>query len=162
MTVQHDYTVALAWSDAAGTGSFGGYTRDHELIVPYKDVPLAASAPQWFRGDRTRYNSGELLLAAIASSHMARFLEIASQVGLVVVKYADEVVGTARLGSRGDGMVTRVTLRPTLTVQPGVHANAHEVARMHDRAQSMSIIRRSLNIPVDIEPGALTVLGQTA
>ncbi|GAB2473595.1 OsmC family protein [Xylanimonas ulmi] len=160
MTVQHDYVVGLTWSDAAGTGSFGGYSRDHELIFPDKAATLPASAPEWFRGDKARYSAGELFVAAIASSHMVRFLEVASQVGLVVVRYDDEVVGTARLGSRGDGQIADLTLRPSLTVRPGPHAHAAEVTRMHRRAQSMSLVRPCLTIEVSIEPGALTVLDQ--
>jgi organic hydroperoxide reductase OsmC/OhrA len=148
MEVQHDYKVALRWSDTAGTGSFSGYSRDHELMLPNKEAPLAASAPEWFRGDKTRYSAGELFLSAIASSHMIRFLEVASQGGLVVMEYTDDVDATARLGSRGDGMVARVTLRPRLTVRPGLQATKAAVLRLHERAQSMSIIRPSLNISV--------------
>ncbi|QAY62531.1 hypothetical protein ET495_03860 [Xylanimonas allomyrinae] len=111
-------------------------------------------------GDKARYSAGELFLAAVASSHMVRFLEIASQVGLVVVEYTDHVVATARLGSRGDGMLTDLTLHPSVTVRPGPHANAAEVLLLHERAQSMSLVRPCLTIGVGIMSGRLTVLAE--
>ncbi|QAY70903.1 OsmC family protein [Xylanimonas protaetiae] len=158
MTVEHDYAVTLAWSDETGTDKFNGFTRDHEIRGEGKVAPLVASAPPWLRGDRTRYSAGDLFLAALASSHMMRFLEIASQVGLVVVAYDDEVHALAELGSRGDGHIAAVTLRPRITARPGVHANEAEVARLHERAQSMSILSSSVIVEVHVEPGRLTVL----
>ncbi|ACZ30573.1 OsmC family protein [Xylanimonas cellulosilytica DSM 15894] len=162
MTVQHDFEVTLNWSDATGTDSFSGFTRNHEVDGEHKLAAIAASAPEWLRGDKSRYSSGDLFLAAIASSHMLRFLEVASQVGLAVVAYDDDVVGNADLGSRGDGRIVDVTLRPRLTVQPGVHATEAEVARLHERAQSMSIISRSVSVEIRVEPGTLTILDDVA
>lgn len=160
MTVQHDYAMTLTWSDETGTDCFSGYSRDHEISGATKVAPLAMSAPEWFRGDKARYNAGELFIAAAASSHMLRFLEIASQVGLVVVKYDDDIVGSAHLGSRGDGRIASVTLRPHITVLAGPHATEAEVARMHERAQSMSLVCQSITLPIDVEPGPLTIIDE--
>jgi organic hydroperoxide reductase OsmC/OhrA len=160
MTVQHDYAMTLTWSDDTGTDCFSGYSRDHEISGESKRAPVAMSAPEWFRGDRARYNAGELFIAAAASSHMLRFLEIASQVGLVVVRYDDDVVGSAELGSRGDGRIAGITLRPHITVLAGPHATDAEVARMHERAQSMSLVCQSLAISIDVEPGPLTIIDE--
>lgn len=160
MTVQHDYAMTLTWSDETGTECFSGYRRDHEISGPAKVAPLAMSAPEWFRGDKTRYNAGELFLAAAASSHMLRFLEIASQVGLVVLAYDDDVVGSAYLGSRGDGRIAEVVLRPRVTVLAGPHATEAEVARMHERAQSMSLVNQSVAISIGVEPGPSTIVDE--
>ena len=158
MTVHHDYAVTLTWSDETGTDGFSAFTRDHEIRGADKDTALAASAPQWLRGDRARWNSGDMFLAALASSHMLRFLEIASQVGLVVVAYEDDVHGLAQLGSRGDGHIADIVLRPRITVRPGVHANEAEIARIHERAESMSVVSSSVAVSIRVEPGALTVV----
>jgi organic hydroperoxide reductase OsmC/OhrA len=156
--VSHGISLTLAWADPTGTDSFSNFSRDHVVSVTGKDEPLSMSVPQWNRGDPTRYDPGELFLAALASSHMARFLEIASQVGLVVVAYDDDVAACARLGSRGDGQFADVVLRPSVVVRAGPHANVAEVARIHKRAQSMSIVCKSVSVAVTVLPGQLTVL----
>ncbi|MCL2595053.1 MAG: OsmC family protein [Promicromonosporaceae bacterium] len=159
MSVDHQYNVSVAWADANGTGSYASYSRDHQISGVDKTHALEMSAPEWFRGTKTLYNPGELFLASIAAAHMIRFLEVASQVGLVVLEYTDDARGSAHLGSRGDGVMGPPTLRPRITVQDGPHANDDDIARLHERAQSMSVVRRSLSIDVFVEPAGLIVLG---
>ena len=158
MTVHHDYGLELTWSDPSGTNCFNGFSRDFEITGPRKQSALPGSAKPRFRGDPTRYSPGELLVAAVASSHMLRFLEVASQVGLVVVDYHDAVGGTAELSPRGDGEIVEVVLRPTVTVADGPYANEVKIAMLHHRAQSMSLVGKSVNLPVKVEPGELVVL----
>jgi organic hydroperoxide reductase OsmC/OhrA len=116
------------------------------------------SAPPWFRGDKSRYSPGELLLAALSSNHMTSFLEIASEMGLVVVSYVDDADACARLGARGDGYMAEVTLRPVVTVLPGPHATETSVAWIHERAAEMSVVCKSVALAVTIEPGPLAIL----
>jgi len=156
-TVEHSYTATLTWSDPKGTDSFSTFTRDHEILLAGKEQPIEATAAAWFRGNPARHTPGELLLAALASGHMMRFLEIAADRGLVVVAYRDETEGRVQLSSRGDGKVGNVVLRPSVTVRPGPLANESEVRRIHECAGSVSVVRRSVAVDVTVAPGPLTV-----
>lgn len=157
-TVEHHYAASLSWSDPSGTDSFSTFSRDHEVLVEGKERPLEMSAPVWSRGSGAAYCPGELLLTALVSGHMIRFLEVASEVGLVVVEYHDDVEGSVQQGSRGDGRMGYVTLQPRVTVRPGPFATEAQVARLHQRAQSMSVVRSSVAVEVAVQPGPLTVL----
>lgn len=158
MTVHHNYELALRWSDPTGTTCFNGFSRRYEISGPGKATPLPGSAKPRFRGDPARYSPGELMVASIASSHMLRFLEVASQVGLLVLDYHDDIGGTAELSCRGDGVIVEVVLRPTVTVAAGPFATEAEVALLHQRAQSMSLVGKSVNMPIKVEPGELIIL----
>ena len=156
-TVQHSYAAILDWSDPTGTDNFSNFTRDHEVLLGGKGQPIELTAPTWFRGDPARHTPSELLLAALASSHMMSFLEIASDRGLVVVGYHDEPEESIELSSRGDGRVSSVVLRPCVTVRPGPLANESEVRRIHECAASVSVVRSSVAVDVAVAPGPLTV-----
>lgn len=158
MAALHDYKVSLRWADDSGTSSYNDYTRDDELSLPHKDAPLPGSASALFRGDKSRYSSIDLCVAAVTQSHLMRFLEVASQVGLVVVAYEDEAHAIVELGSRGDGVITGVTLRPHLKVLDGEHANEAAITRLHERAQSMSVVARSMAVPITVTQGMLEVV----
>ncbi|MCL1899776.1 MAG: OsmC family peroxiredoxin [Promicromonosporaceae bacterium] len=158
MGVHHEYDIALDWTDPNGTRSYSSYTRDHQVRAAGKAHAIEASSPERFRGSPTRYSPGELLTAAISSGHMMRFLEVSSQVGLVVLEYRDHAHGLAELGSRGDGAVNCCVLRPRLVVRQGPFANDVEVARLHERAQSMSVIATSVSLEVQVQPAGLEVV----
>ncbi len=162
MDVHHDYAATVSWTDPAGTRSFSSYSRDHEVVTPGKAQTLEMSAPAWYRGTASRHAPGDLFLAAVASGHMVRFLEVASEMGLVVTEYHDDAQSSCAMGSRGDGKMAAVTLRPSITVRPGPHAHPSAVALMHERAQSMSVVRRSVLVDVVVEPGELLVVPEPA
>ena len=46
---------------------------------------IAGSADPAFRGDRTRYNPEDLLVASLAACHMLWYLHLAADAGVVVV-----------------------------------------------------------------------------
>lgn len=67
----HTYNCALTWTGNTGTGTTGytAYGRDHVMSFPGK-ADLPGSSDPNFRGDATRYNPEELLVASISSCHM--------------------------------------------------------------------------------------------
>ena len=157
-TVEHQYAATLTWSDPAGTESYSSFSRDHEIVLEGKGTAIELTAPVWFRGSPARHSPGELLLAALASGHMMRFLEIAADRGLVVVDYRDDVEALVTLGSRADGKLGQVVLRPSVVVRPGPLANEHEIARLHQCAASVSVVRSSVAVDVTVQPGTVTVV----
>ena len=54
---------------------------------------IAGSADPAFRGDPTRWNPEQLLVAAVSQCHMLWFLHLAVEAGVVVTAYQDRAHG---------------------------------------------------------------------
>ncbi|MEX2199956.1 MAG: OsmC family protein [Dongiaceae bacterium] len=147
----HRYEIALDWTgnDGAGTRGYRSFRRDHEIAAPGKPT-LAGSADPAFRGDRTRWNPEELLLAAVSSCHMLWFLHLASDAGIVVTGYRDAPVGTMAEEADGAGRFVGIVLHPSVTVRGVVDAATTE--RLHHDAHAKCFIANSVNFPVRCEP----------
>ncbi len=76
----------------AGTGHYGDYARDHVIRIEGKPVLRGSSDPA-FRGDPTRHNPEDLLIASLSSCHMLWYLHLCAEAGLVVERYRDQAVG---------------------------------------------------------------------
>jgi organic hydroperoxide reductase OsmC/OhrA len=66
--VKHDtYRVKVDWTgnDSEGTKTYKGYRRDHIIASDGKPQIQGSSDPN-FRGDATRYNPEELLVASLS------------------------------------------------------------------------------------------------
>ena len=68
---EHLYQISLQWTGNTGKGTenYRVYDRAYELEVPGKPMIFGSSDPA-FRGDKTKYNPEELLVASISSCHM--------------------------------------------------------------------------------------------
>ena len=146
--------MLVEWSDAAGTRDYRGYTRSHTISAHGKPVLEASSDPA-FRGDASRYNPEELLVAAISSCHMLWFLHLCADRGVVVTAYRDAPVGEMQLNADGSGQFTRVTLHPQVEIADGSRlaslAPDHDgVGELHREAHRLCFIARSVNFPVEI------------
>ncbi|HTF46891.1 MAG TPA: OsmC family protein [Pseudonocardia sp.] len=151
MARTHRYTVDVSWTGNLGTGTSGyrEFSRDHEVSGPGKPVLPGSSDPA-FRGDPSRYNPEELLVAALSQCHMLWFLHLASANGVVVTGYTDHPEGTMAEGRGGGGEFTEVLLRPEVTVaEPGMLAGAEG---LHEQAHTLCFIARSVNFPVHHQP----------
>jgi organic hydroperoxide reductase OsmC/OhrA len=147
---QHLYPVEVVWTGNRGTGTktYQGYGREHEIRVPGKPA-IAGSSDPVFRGDATKYNPEELLVAALSGCHMLWYLHLAAEAGVVVTGYVDSAAGT--LTERGkDGRFTEVVLRPLVTVS--ADSNPERAAGVHDDAHHACFIANSVNFPVRCEP----------
>jgi organic hydroperoxide reductase OsmC/OhrA len=147
---QHLYPVEVVWTGNRGDGTrtYQGYGREHEVRVAGKPV-IAGSSDAAFRGDGTRHNPEDLLVAALSSCHMLWYLHLAAEAGVVVTAYVDAAVGT--LTERGkDGRFTEVVLRPLVTIAAG--SDAERAASVHDDAHHACFIANSVNFPVRCEP----------
>ena len=60
----HHYTIDTVWTGNTGTGTkeYRGYERSHTISAPGKPAIQGSSDPA-FRGDASRYNPEELLVA---------------------------------------------------------------------------------------------------
>lgn len=151
MPKQHRYTATVRWTGNLGEGTAGykAYTRDHEIGAPGKP-PLPGSSDPAFRGDASRYNPEELLVASLSACHMLWVLHLCAAAGVIVVDYRDEPEGTMVETGDGGGRFTEVVLRPRVTIRRG--ADPALAASLHERAHTLCFIANSVNFPVRHEP----------
>ena len=148
---EHTYSIQVTWTGnlGRGTSSYRAYARDHEIAAAGKPAILGSSDPA-FRGDRTRYNPEDLLVASLSACHMLWYLHLAAEAGVLVVDYADQARGVMVETASGGGRFTSVALRPTVTVLPG--ADLALAAHLHTGAHELCFIANSVNFQVTCEP----------
>ncbi|MBE1159980.1 OsmC family protein [Dyella acidiphila] len=147
---QHQYAVEVVWTGNHGTGTktYQGYGREHEVRIAGKPV-IASSSDAAYRGDGSKHNPEDMLVAALSSCHMLWYLHLAATAGVVVTQYVDAAVGT--LLDRGeDGRFTEVVLRPQVTISAS--SDAVRATAVHDEAHHACFIANSVNFPVRCEP----------
>jgi organic hydroperoxide reductase OsmC/OhrA len=147
----HAYQITVEWTGNLGSGtkSYTAYDRAHDVYADGKPVILGSSDPA-FRGDRSRYNPEELLVASLSTCHMLWYLHLATQAKIVVTRYVDRAIGSMAETQNGSGHFTEVVLQPDITVEPGADL---EVARdLHEKAHHFCFIANSVNFPVRCEP----------
>ena len=158
---EHTYAVQVTWTGnlGQGTSSYRASARAHEITAAGKPV-IAGSADPAFRGDRTRYNPEDLLVASLAACHMLWYLHLAADAGVVVMAYEDQARGVMAETPNGGGHFTSVVLLPTVTIQPG--ADPALAANLHARAHELCFIANSVNFPVTCEPVIVVEAARTA
>lgn len=144
---EHRYAVTVRWTGnrGDGTSTYRGYSRDHDVDIPGLPT-LKGSADPTFHGDKARHNPEQLLLTALSQCHMLSFLHMAVKHGVVVTAYEDRAEGLMRTNRDGSGQFESVTLRPQVTVAAPVDAALME--RLHEEANKVCFIARSVNFPV--------------
>lgn len=144
---EHRYTVRSTWTGDRGTGTSGyrDYDRSVTLSVTGKpDLPASSDRP--FRGDPSRWNPEDLLVAALSECHLLSYLHACVQAGVVVVGYDDEATGTMVQDGRGGGAFTEVVLHPRVVVAEASMIEAAQAA--HAQAHEWCFIANSVNFPV--------------
>ncbi|MBY6060793.1 OsmC family protein [Microbacterium esteraromaticum] len=143
----HRYALTATWTGNRGTGTSGyrDYARDVTISIDGKPE-LLASADRPFRGDRSRWNPEDLLLAALSECHLLSYLHACVTAGVVVTEYRDEASGLMREDGRGGGAFVEVTLRPHVRVADPSMIEAAQQA--HHQANEWCFIANSVNFPV--------------
>lgn len=154
--MEHTYRIGLTWTGNLGEGTSGyrAYARNHEITVAGKP-PLPGSSDPHFRGDPSRYNPEELLVASLSSCHMLWYLHLCADAGIVVTEYVDRAEGTMEETAEGGGHFTAVVLRPAVTIQGD--CDAELAVALHERAHELCFIARSVRFPVRCEPQVQSV-----
>ena len=158
MAKEHHYQITTTWTGNLGTGTshYRAYARDHEILAPDKTSSVLGSSDPAFRGNRSRYNPEELLVASLSACHMLWFLHLCAEAGIVVTGYSDGATGIMAEHADGGGEFSRVTLHPHAVITDP--KRIAEAAALHAKAHHLCFIARSMNFPVDHEP--VTVASQ--
>jgi organic hydroperoxide reductase OsmC/OhrA len=148
---EHRYVVSVSWTGNRGSGTSGyrDYARDCEIVADGKPT-IPASADPAFRGDRSRWNPEELLVASLSACHKLSYLHLAAAAGIVVTAYTDRAEGAMEITPAGAGRFKSVVLHPAVTVKAG--SDIERARALHERAHEMCFIANSVNFPVECEP----------
>ncbi|WP_029145661.1 OsmC family protein [Microbacterium luticocti] len=151
MIGEHHYRLRAVWTGDRGTGT-SGY-RDYDRLVTLSAAgkpDLLASSDKPFRGDPTRWNPEDLLLAALSECHLLSYLHACVAAGVVVVGYTDDASGVMTEDGAGGGAFTEVVLRPHVVVAEASMVESATAA--HHQAHEWCFIANSVNFPVRIQP----------
>lgn len=135
-------------ADGQGTSGYAKYSRNHVISAAGKPEILGSSDPL-FRGDASRYNPEELLVASLSACHLLWYLHLCAVNRITVVEYCDDAEGAMEESADGGGRFVRVELRPKVTLSAGDRDRA---LALHDEAHHHCFIARSVNFPVDVVP----------
>ena len=147
----HHYLTNLEWTGntGRGTGSYAGYKRDYTISAGGK-AKIGGSSDPAFRGDASRYNPEELLVASLSSCHMLWYLHLCSEAGVIVTAYTDAAEGIMAETPEGSGHFTEVVLCPRVWVTE--EAMFEKAQELHHDANKLCFIANSVSFPVKHEP----------
>ncbi len=147
---QHRYRVHVRWcgNEGAGTASYRGYSRAHEIAAEGKPTISGSSDPA-FRGDAARWNPEEMLVASLSACHQLWYLHLCAEAGIVVTAYEDAAEGCMIETASGAGQFSEVVLHPHATILAGADRVLAE--RLHEVAHGACFIARSVNFAVRCE-----------
>jgi organic hydroperoxide reductase OsmC/OhrA len=139
----------LDWTGAAKGPTADPATFSRDLAVSVDAITLPMSSAPSYRGDPSRANPEQLLVASISACQALTYLFLAAKHGVTVVGYTDDAEG--RLGIvEGKMRMSRVTLRPRITLDPG--ADESRARALVAKAHQGCFIGNSVSTPIEIEP----------
>lgn len=151
MQGQHQYKATIKWTGNKGTGTdnYRNYERSHQITIENKP-DIAGSSDPAFRGDKTKHNPEDLLVASLSACHMLTYLHLCAVAGVIVTDYIDTATGIMVDSPNGGGQFTEVTLNPIVTVtEQDMLDKANE---LHKKANELCFIANSVNFPVRHNP----------
>ena len=151
MEKQHEYKTSITWTGnkGSGTNDYRQYERSHTIRIDHK-VDILASSDAPFRGDVSKHNPEDMLVASLSSCHMLWYLHLCADAGVIVTDYVDNALGTMVEVPGGGGHFTEVMLNPVVTVTD--KAMIDKANALHDKAHEKCFIASSMNFPVRHTP----------
>jgi organic hydroperoxide reductase OsmC/OhrA len=144
-----EHRASIVWQRSSQDFTYQSYNRAHEWRFTAATVP--ASATKEYRGDESRVNPEEALVAALSSCHMLTFLAVAAKHKLSLDSYRDDAVGVLEKNAAGKLAITRVTLRPKIAWSAGVTVADELLAKLHHDAHENCFIASSVKTEVTVE-----------
>ena len=152
--MNHSYKIKTQWTGNKGTGTsnYRAYDRSHTVKKENAPEILGSSDPA-FRGDKTKYNPEDLLVASLSQCHLLWYLHLCSEAGVVVVDYVDNATGIMEETANGGGRFTEVTLHPIVTIADA--SMIDKANALHKKANELCFVANSVNFPVHHDPSCL-------
>jgi len=146
-----EHRIALNWEKGDAPFTYEAYPRNHTISFKNGQETATVSASPAYRGDGSKADPEDLLVAALSSCHMLSFLAIAAKKKLTVRSYQDDAIGFLESDSSTGGgklWIARVILRP----QVAIDADADTLAHIHHLAHEACFIANSVKTQVSVEP----------
>jgi organic hydroperoxide reductase OsmC/OhrA len=147
-----EHHIRLTWDKGGVAFTYNEYPRNHAIAFKNGQETMIASAAPAYKGDASKADPEDLLVASLSSCHMLSFLAIASKKKVTVTSYEDDAVGFLEndtSNNKGGVLwITRVILRPRVTcdADPGL------LAEIHHLAHEACFIANSVKTEVRVEP----------
>jgi organic hydroperoxide reductase OsmC/OhrA len=156
MANDHIYQIQVIWTGNRGEGTkdYRSYDRSHSFMAKGKPDLLGSSDPA-FRGDPTKWNPEELLLASLSSCHMLWYLHLCADHKIVVTDYQDQPVGKMKLEKDGKGYFEEATLNPVVTITDPASISLAET--LHTQAHEKCFIANSVNFAIQLHPTIISI-----
>jgi len=151
MSKQHHYHLTIKWTGNKGTGTshYTEYERSHSLLVDGKpEIFCSSDTP--FRGDKTKHNPEDMLVASLSSCHMLWYLHLCADAGIIVTDYVDNAEGIMTQNETGGGQFKEVTLNPRVTLTKS--SDIEKATELHKKAHQFCFIANSVNFEVHHKP----------
>ena len=142
-----EHRISLTWSGAGAPFTYETYPRNHQIAFKDGAQTWTASASPVYKGDGSKPDPEDLLVAALSSCHMLSFLAIAAKKKLRVSSYEDQAVGFMEKEG-GKFWITRVILRPKVAID----ADAATLGEIHHQAHQACFIANSVKTDVQVQP----------
>jgi organic hydroperoxide reductase OsmC/OhrA len=140
----HTFRARLIWQSGASGTAWG----NHRVEFDGKP-PIEVSAAPQYRGDATKTNPEELLLASVASCQMLTYLALASRQKIDLLSYEDRPEATLAIADRRM-RVTEIVLRPRIVLAPG--SDPEKARSLVESAHEGCFIANSVSCAVRVEP----------
>ena|SRR5438045_2143981 len=151
MNKEHRYKLVMQWTgnSGSGTSSYKAYERNHIIKAEGKSE-IVCSSDASFRGDKTKYNPEELLVASISACHMLWYLHFCADAGVIVISYVDNATGIMQETETGSGYFKEITLSPEIVVRDV--SMIDKANKLHSKANEYCFIANSVKFPIYHRP----------
>jgi len=146
-----EHRIALNWEKGETPFTYEAYPRNHTISFKNGQETMSVSASPAYKGDGSKADPEDLLVAALSSCHMLSFLAIAAKKKLTVHSYRDDAIGFLESDSSTGGgklWIARVILRPHVVID----TDADTMAHIHHLAHEACFIANSVKTRVSVEP----------
>jgi organic hydroperoxide reductase OsmC/OhrA len=141
-----EHRITLKWFKGDVPFTYEAYPRNHTIAFK-NGAPVMFSAAPAYKGDPSKGDPEDMLVAALSSCHMLSFLAICAKKRIMVEAYDDEATGWLE-NEGGRLWMTRVVLRPKVRTD----AAAEILAEIHHLAHEACFIANSVKTEIVVEP----------
>lgn len=144
----------IAWQRNQDKFTDNRYHRAHQwrfdggVTVPASSSPHAVRVPF---SDPANVDPEEAYVAALSSCHMLWFLSIAAQEGYRVDAYLDAAEGVLESNEHGQEVMTRITLKPSVTFSGKKIPSDAALAHLHHLAHQSCYLANSVKTAIEID-----------